>query len=276
MMIILLLRSREMAQSNSLFRKVSANLKSDGITDEFANNLAKYVVRQSRKKGWHGGKPGGEGGHGGRHGKSPGGHDHKVKPVSIVDDSCMGAPITCNSNEKFRTISGQCNNLQNPYWGAMSTAFLREIPVDEYDPKNINIYLDEVDKSSSRHLLDRKRGRRPPHHGGGHHGGPGGGNTGSVFDFGSDESDEDSTCPSRTNLPSARYVSQAFHTSENISSSEVTHMLTQWGQFLDHDITLTPENEEHDCCTNVGETLASSECFPIEISSSDSWYTYYN
>ena len=38
-------------------------------------------------------------------------------------------------NLTFRTITGQCNNLEEPYWGAMSTAFLREIEVGEYNPK---------------------------------------------------------------------------------------------------------------------------------------------
>ena len=48
-------------------------------------------------------------------------------------------------------------------------------------------------------------------------------------------------------------------------------MVTQWGQFLDHDITLTPENEEHDCCTRAFN--ASDECFPIGVSATDSFYS---
>lgn len=36
---------------------------------------------------------------------------------------------------------------------------------------------------------------------------------------------------------------------------------------MDHDITLTPENEEHDCCTDDTEN-----CFPMTISSLDSFY----
>ena len=48
-------------------------------------------------------------------------------------------------------------------------------------------------------------------------------------------------------------------------------MVTQWGQFLDHDITLTPEHEEHDCCHR--EFNATDECFPMRISSTDSFYS---
>ena len=50
---------------------------------------------------------------------------------------------------------------------------------------------------------------------------------------------------------------------------KVTHMLTQWGQFLDHDITLTPE-EEIQCCST--EDVAA-ECFPIRIGGQDSFYS---
>ena len=44
-----------------------------------------------------------------------------------------------------------------------------------------------------------------------------------------------------TLLPNPRYVSIRFHTSNDVQDSANTHMLTQFGQFLDHDITLTPE-----------------------------------
>ncbi len=70
-------------------------------------------------------------------------------------------------------------------------------------------------------------------------------------------------------MPSARSVSKAFHTDSDIPAS-VTHLVTQWGQFLDHDITLTPENEEHDCCTAAAN--ATDECYPITISPADDFY----
>ena len=46
-------------------------------------------------------------------------------------------------------------------------------------------------------------------------------------------------------------------------------MLMQFGQFLDHDISLTPEinlDLKETCCEDPS---ASSECYPIEIPSSD-------
>ena len=51
-------------------------------------------------------------------------------------------------------------------------------------------------------------------------------------------------------------------------------MLTQWGQFLDHDITLTPEEEEHkeSCCC----AIPGANCFSIEIPADDSFYSNYS
>ena len=51
----------------------------------------------------------------------------------------------------FRTITGVCNNLENPYWGATDTPLSREIIVGEYDvndyvsSRNDNGYLGRVD-----------------------------------------------------------------------------------------------------------------------------------
>ena len=222
----------------------------------------------------------------------------------------LGIPLTCDSNAKFRSIDGKCNNLENHYWGAMSTAFLREIDVDEYDPKANSVFLDEDEKLNgvatgtySRSLeetsskKERKGGKgtknskgskgpkgskgtkgskgskggKGGHHHGGHGGNGNGGNGNGGNGNGGNGGGSSSSCPTRSpTLPSPRYVSHTFHTSEDISASTVTHMLTQWGQFLDHDITLTPENEAHDCCTNDS---TDPECFPIFISGSDSFYS---
>lgn len=77
-------------------------------------------------------------------------------------------------------------------------------------------------------------------------------------------------CPSDDNrIPNARLVSSTFHTDRNVSDSVASHMLTQFGQFLDHDITLTPETEHHDCCH--GDT--SPDCFQIRIPKKDPVYT---
>ena len=47
----------------------------------------------------------------------------------------MTLDSVCHASTKFRTITGKCNNLNNPYWGAKSTTYSREIAIEEYNPK---------------------------------------------------------------------------------------------------------------------------------------------
>ena len=96
-------------------------------------------------------------------------------------------------------------------------------------------------------------------------------------------------------LPNARRVSIEFHpniTNEDNTVSEeffwgmtgkiciclhnfrpnlqATLMVMQFGQFLDHDITLTleiPESEANDCCAEDGHYAPG--CFPIFFADSD-------
>ena len=77
-------------------------------------------------------------------------------------------------------------------------------------------------------------------------------------------------------LPNARLVSHVFHTDDPSSEDNLaTHMVTQMGQFLDHDITLTPEDHEDNCC---GGSVSSPDgnCYPIEIPADDSFYSTHN
>ena len=71
-------------------------------------------------------------------------------------------------------------------------------------------------------------------------------------------------------LPNARLVSANFHTDSDVPDNVATHMVTQWGQFLDHDITLTPEEHAEDCCEHAEE---DENCFPIQIPSVDPFYS---
>ena len=45
----------------------------------------------------------------------------------------------------------------------------------------------------------------------------------------------------------SRQVSHNFHTDSDVPDSRITTMVMQFGQFLDHDLTLTPETEA-ECC----------------------------
>ncbi|XP_019638393.1 PREDICTED: peroxidasin homolog [Branchiostoma belcheri] len=68
-------------------------------------------------------------------------------------------------------------------------------------------------------------------------------------------------------LPSARLVSTVMHEDLRKSSPVNTHMVMQFGQFLDHDFTLTPSvQEEGITCTCDSE---DEHCFNIDIPSDD-------
>ena len=82
-------------------------------------------------------------------------------------------------------------------------------------------------------------------------------------------------CAWRNTLPLARTISHNFHTDINVPSTAVTHMVTQWGQFLDHDITATAEtsvsgtkNEPNPCCLSNPDDI---NCFVIPVGV-DSFY----
>ncbi|XP_069111540.1 peroxidasin homolog pxn-2-like isoform X2 [Argopecten irradians] len=77
-------------------------------------------------------------------------------------------------------------------------------------------------------------------------------------------------------LPSARTVSNhVFRSNKEKIESDASLMVMAWGQFLDHDITLTPassggEGSVTDCCNSNLANLP--ECFPIDIPSDDPFF----
>ena len=54
-----------------------------------------------------------------------------------------------------------------------------------------------------------------------------------------------------------------------MQAAAATHMVTQMGQFLDHDITLTPELEVDDCCHATDQ----QECLPLYLPLDDPFYS---
>jgi hypothetical protein len=70
-------------------------------------------------------------------------------------------------------------------------------------------------------------------------------------------------------LPAARLVSSVFDGDINVPDNKATHMTTQFGQFLDHDMSLTPEDKEfEDCCNDD----TPNNCFPMRVSPNDTFY----
>ena len=132
----------------------------------------------------------------------------------------------------YRSLDGICNNLQKPLYGAACTPFIRKVEHTTWKPKSIKQNLEKL--SFLRPCVPRKSSQAP--------------------EF----------------LPSARLVSTTIHKDRNSQDDVATHMVTQFGQFIDHDITLTPEVEEPtDCCSNTEH----ENCFSITIPSDDSFYS---
>ncbi|XP_059149392.1 peroxidasin homolog [Physella acuta] len=78
-----------------------------------------------------------------------------------------------------------------------------------------------------------------------------------------------------THLPSARLVSSLLMSADDqiINDDTFTHMLMQWGQFLDHDMDLAPQAVSYARFSDgryCNETCENTNpCFPIQVPNSD-------
>ena len=76
---------------------------------------------------------------------------------------------------------------------------------------------------------------------------------------------QDRVASPRQNMPSARAVSQAMHEDKGEGEGEMSLMMMQWGQFVDHDLTFTPVHRGfNDTALECGECEAEHPgCLPI-------------
>ncbi|XP_023289006.1 uncharacterized protein LOC105701425 isoform X2 [Orussus abietinus] len=82
-------------------------------------------------------------------------------------------------------------------------------------------------------------------------------------------------------LPSPRDISNTVHQDKDVPLASVTHMLMQWGQFIDHDITATGQSRGFNgtvpqCCLPHGlgfqpPEFMHPECLPIAVSPQDTF-----
>ncbi|CAH0719647.1 unnamed protein product, partial [Brenthis ino] len=83
-------------------------------------------------------------------------------------------------------------------------------------------------------------------------------------------------------LPSAREVSALIHEDKNAENPGITHLLMQWGQLVDHDITSSSQSRGFNgsvprCCKDGGKDFIPREfmhpeCMPIAVPPSDPFY----
>uniref|UniRef100_A0A3P8VGQ2 Eosinophil peroxidase n=1 Tax=Cynoglossus semilaevis TaxID=244447 RepID=A0A3P8VGQ2_CYNSE len=134
-------------------------------------------------------------------------------------------------SERYRSITGECNNRQHPRWGAANIPYSRWLPPEYED------------------MWGKPRGWDPGHT---YH---------------------------NVSLPPVRLVSQEvlFTHNDNISlDSTLSHLLVEWGQWVDHDVVLTPQSPSTAAfksgadCTHT--CSRETPCFPIQIPLSDRRY----
>jgi len=136
----------------------------------------------------------------------------KTHPISEPDE--------CDRVSRYRTVSGRCNNFNNPEWGSSGSTLRRFLPAVYQDGRGV------------------PRGGRHP-----------------------------------SSLPNPRWISQKNHPDSDIPDPRYTHMVMQFGQFLDHDISLTPKDDETDCCASG---VQGADCFTIKIPGNDRFYSWVN
>ncbi|KAL0130187.1 hypothetical protein PUN28_002048 [Cardiocondyla obscurior] len=83
-------------------------------------------------------------------------------------------------------------------------------------------------------------------------------------------------------LPSAREITNLIHENKNVPLASITHMLMQWGQFVDHDLTATGQSRGFNgtipqCCLPGGvgfqpPEFMHPECLPIAVNLRDNFY----
>ncbi|TRY95993.1 hypothetical protein DNTS_002156 [Danionella cerebrum] len=141
-----------------------------------------------------------------------------LKPVCKSD--CL--------SRRYRTITGHCNNRENPHWGAANTPYARWLSAEYEDAR----------------------------------GAPRGWNPKNLYH--------------NHSLPAVRGVSQQvlYTGNEQITLDDsVSRLLVEWGQWIDHDLTLTPQSPSstafrtrEDCARSCSR---HTPCFPIQIPLSD-------
>jgi len=168
----------------------------------------------------------------------------------IVYSPINNAKIRCNKRDSFRSIDGLCNNLGKPHLGAANSKLGRIFPAEYFDcsgtPKGG--YEDETflqNGYGSHHGIQKPKlntTRWTSWH----------------------------NCKVNSQqLPNVREVSSTFHPDQNIPQNKFSLMVMQFGQFLDHDMALTPEVVVEGCC----EHPQQEDCFPIYIPNKDPFYS---
>ena len=240
--------SRAMDKRNKLFMEMANIMKmeTDLKPEEIENHINNFMSKQSQGL------------------DRGGGGWPQLRAIDKVNNLCsFNNKPSCSSIEvkKFRTASGECNNLQYPYFGASHIASRRYVKAKYID--SVGEPFGRNPTGLNRNAMNRKRMKDAPATDRWASDCPwwfpdcagGGGGSG--------------TCP-RTNprsLPSPRVISRDFHFDINVPDANITLIVMQFGQFVDHDLTFTPETENEECCAEGNQNRGN--CFSICIPRND-------
>lgn len=138
--------------------------------------------------------------------------------VMMQAPNCSDAKI-----QQFRTVTGVCNNIENPFFGAAHTPFSRLISAQYEDGlSQLRGAMQNMENS-----LLTEGPFNPPN-------------------------------------PSPRLVSISAIRDRPVNDERFSHIMMQWGQFLDHDLDLAPAFKvECSGCT------ASETCAPFRVTTDD-------
>ena len=158
-----------------------------------------------------------------------------------------------------------CNNLQNPLWGSSNTMFGRLLPgipklykVTTFD--NSGIPVPQIRNPANPPLTNLNEVDRF-----------GVNRTVCSTDCGKGQGN-DCVDRVRVELPSARYVSSRFfEDNPSLLDSRHTELFVLFAQFVDHGLTMSPEEPEANCCDPTQQRNRAS-CMPIYIPSNDPFY----
>ena len=84
----------------------------------------------------------------------------------------------------------------------------------------------------------------------------------------SSDADNSNCQTTTTSLPNARFASSILHKDLDVPEVKVTALLMQFAQFVDHDISLSPEASTSNCCKNPNQ----EDCMPIMIPENDAYF----
>ncbi|VIO94957.1 Uncharacterized protein BM_BM8113 [Brugia malayi] len=144
-------------------------------------------------------------------------------------EKCLPRNLPCDDVTRYRTMSGWCNNLQNPRFANAFGPLIHLLPP---------AYDDGIDMPRSKSI------------------------TGDL-------------------LPSARVISNAIHFDLPITYQNYSHMIMQFGQILDHELTHSPiehgpDNEILNCTRCDSNEILSMHCMPLPIPLNDPFFPIYD